>query len=178
VPDVPIVLLACPCCDPQAKRLLEDVARQVQPLLRKRMWSVPLLSEFFPRNPNLLVRRHAASEERGLVVSACLSSCLFICPCDGCLSICLRRVHGSQGLNVGGGGGGTMEIKIRLRRAHRENDFYPWEHILGTMLHEITHNVRGPHDRVFYKILDELKEVSGLRSSQIVPVLLLLSPCS
>lgn len=32
-----------------------------------------------------------------------------------------------------------------------------YESILGTMLHELAHIVRGPHDAVFYKLLDELK---------------------
>ena len=28
------------------------------------------------------------------------------------------------------------------------------------MLHELVHNVQGPHDAVFYKLLDEITEVS------------------
>lgn len=38
-----------------ALKLLQQVARQVQPVLRKRKWTVPRLKEFFPGNPNLLV---------------------------------------------------------------------------------------------------------------------------
>ena len=41
---------------PQARQLLEAVAKQVQPLLRRHSLRVPLLSEFYPRNANLLVR--------------------------------------------------------------------------------------------------------------------------
>lgn len=37
--------------------MLEQVAKQVQPILRRRRFTVPLLLEFFPRNDNLLVRR-------------------------------------------------------------------------------------------------------------------------
>jgi WLM domain len=40
----------------EALKLLQTVARQVQPILRKRKWTVPKLREFFPGNPNLLVR--------------------------------------------------------------------------------------------------------------------------
>eukprot|EP00200_Dunaliella_tertiolecta_P012333 CAMPEP_0202389862 /NCGR_PEP_ID=MMETSP1127-20130417/85378_1 /ASSEMBLY_ACC=CAM_ASM_000462 /TAXON_ID=3047 /ORGANISM="Dunaliella tertiolecta, Strain CCMP1320" /LENGTH=370 /DNA_ID=CAMNT_0048991785 /DNA_START=94 /DNA_END=1203 /DNA_ORIENTATION=- len=61
------------------------------------------------------------------------------------------------GLNVGGGGGQTKEIKIRLRSAYSKLSFLRYESVLGTMLHELVHNVRGPHDSIFYKILDELK---------------------
>lgn len=39
----------------EALKMLEQVARQVQPILRKREWTVPIVKEFFPGNPNLLV---------------------------------------------------------------------------------------------------------------------------
>ena len=29
------------------------------------------------------------------------------------------------------------------------------------MLHELVHNVQGPHDAIFYKLLDEITEVSA-----------------
>jgi DNA-dependent metalloprotease WSS1 len=61
-----------------------------------------------------------------------------------------------QGLNVNGCRGKTREIRIRLRPHHTPNSFLPYEDVLGTMLHEITHNVRGPHDAQFYSILDEV----------------------
>jgi hypothetical protein len=61
-----------------------------------------------------------------------------------------------QGLNVNGGQGKTSEIRIRLRPHHSPDSFYPYEDALGTMLHEIVHNVRGPHDAEFYKTLDEV----------------------
>ncbi|GIL89244.1 hypothetical protein Vretifemale_17094 [Volvox reticuliferus] len=60
------------------------------------------------------------------------------------------------GLNIGGGGGRTREIKVRLRPARDPNSFLPYESVLGTMLHELVHNVRGPHDSAFYKLLDEI----------------------
>jgi len=48
-------------------------------------------------------------------------------------------------------------VRIRLRRASSKASFYSYEHVLGTMLHELVHNVRGPHDAIFYKVLDEIK---------------------
>eukprot|EP00899_Mesostigma_viride_P028546 jgi/Mesvir1/8877/Mv02768-RA.2 len=95
-----------------AKKMLEDVARQVQPIMRKRGWRVKMLSEFSPSNPNLL------------------------------------------GLNVNRG----VEVKIRLRPHNGAKDgcFYPFEHVLGTMLHELTHNAVSPHNAAFYKLLDEI----------------------
>ncbi|CAI5474425.1 unnamed protein product [Closterium sp. Yama58-4] len=58
------------------------------------------------------------------------------------------------GLNVNRG----REIRIRLRPAGKPDSFFPYEHVLGTMLHELTHIERGPHDAKFYKLLDELNE--------------------
>lgn len=44
--------------------------------------------------------------------------------------------------------------------------FFDFEHCLGTMLHELCHIVRGPHDAQFYKLLDELnKEYDDLVAS-------------
>lgn len=62
------------------------------------------------------------------------------------------------GLNVGGG----QKIMVRLRRSGRESEFYPYESILGTLLHELTHNECGPHDAKFYKLLDEITTVRQL----------------
>jgi hypothetical protein len=36
--------------------------------------------------------------------------------------------------------------------------FYEFDHILGTMIHELTHNTVGSHSATFYKSMDELYE--------------------
>lgn len=58
------------------------------------------------------------------------------------------------GLNINRG----QEIKIRLRYSYDENSFLPYAELLGTMLHELTHIIHGPHNSTFYKLLDQLKE--------------------
>ncbi len=50
-------------------------------------------------------------------------------------------------------------MRVRLRRHNHESEFYPYEDVLGTLLHELTHNVHGPHDAKFYKLLDEITKV-------------------
>ncbi|KAJ2477346.1 hypothetical protein EV174_004651 [Coemansia sp. RSA 2320] len=57
------------------------------------------------------------------------------------------------GLNVNRG----AEIRIRLRSAHNDTQFLGYGDLVGTMLHELAHNERGPHDAVFYALLDQLK---------------------
>ncbi|SCU95908.1 LANO_0E11826g1_1 [Lachancea nothofagi CBS 11611] len=56
------------------------------------------------------------------------------------------------GMNVNGG----AKIMLRLRQPFDEDQFLAREQILGTMLHELTHNLHGPHNAIFYKKLDEL----------------------
>ncbi|XP_059640350.1 DNA-dependent metalloprotease WSS1-like [Cornus florida] len=96
----------------EAKEILENVAKQVQPIMRKRKWKVKILSEFCPANPSLL------------------------------------------GLNIGGG----AEVKLRLRRPNNDWDFFPYNQILDTMLHELCHNEHGPHNAAFYNLLDEIRK--------------------
>ncbi|KAJ2713556.1 hypothetical protein H4R19_002189 [Coemansia spiralis] len=57
------------------------------------------------------------------------------------------------GLNVNRG----AEIRLRLRSAHSEAQFLAYGDVLGTMLHELVHIERGPHDAVFYGLLDTLR---------------------
>ncbi|XP_022716760.1 uncharacterized protein LOC111275599 [Durio zibethinus] len=96
----------------EAQKILEKIAKQVQPIMRKHKWRVKLLSEFCPNNQALL------------------------------------------GLNVGGG----VNVKLRLRRPNRDWDFYPFDQVLDTMLHELCHNDHGPHNASFYKLWDELRK--------------------
>ncbi|KAG0364496.1 hypothetical protein BGZ54_007430, partial [Gamsiella multidivaricata] len=61
---------------------------------------------------------------------------------------------GLLGMNTNRG----WKIQLCLRYHHDENLFLPWEEVIGTMLHELAHNIRGPHDAQFYKALDSLND--------------------
>ncbi|KAG0341456.1 3-ketoacyl-CoA thiolase, peroxisomal [Podila humilis] len=61
---------------------------------------------------------------------------------------------GLLGMNTNRG----AKIELCLRYHNNENEFLPWEEILGTMLHELAHNIRGPHDAQFYKALNDLND--------------------
>ncbi|KAJ7640979.1 WLM-domain-containing protein [Roridomyces roridus] len=104
----------------RALEMLQKIASLVKPIMRKHGWFLPVLSEFFPSQDNLL------------------------------------------GLNVNAG----QKILIRLRPAHSPDSFYEEEDVIQTMLHELTHNVHGPHDDKFYKFLSGLQdEFDALQSS-------------
>ncbi|GJJ08208.1 hypothetical protein Clacol_002416 [Clathrus columnatus] len=51
-----------------------------------------------------------------------------------------------------------QKILIRLRPARSPDTFYDEEDLIGTMLHELTHNVHGPHDSKFYEFLSKLEQ--------------------
>jgi hypothetical protein len=57
------------------------------------------------------------------------------------------------------------QIKVRLRPAGQLSSFYPFEFVLGTLLHELVHNEFGPHDQKFYKLLDSITEVRACAPS-------------
>jgi hypothetical protein len=60
-------------------------------------------------------------------------------------------------------------IALRLRSHRSSSTILPWEHVLGTMLHELSHIIFGPHDQKFYNLLDELtKECDELQSRGII----------
>jgi len=58
------------------------------------------------------------------------------------------------GLNVNMG----EKILVRLRHGRAHDQFLPEEDVIHTMLHELTHNVHGPHDQNFYNFLSRLEE--------------------
>ncbi|XP_057433520.1 DNA-dependent metalloprotease WSS1 [Lotus japonicus] len=96
----------------EATKMLEKIAKQVQPIMRKHNWRVKLLSEFCPSNPALL------------------------------------------GVNVNAG----VNVKLRLRRPNRDSEFYPFDEVLDTMLHELCHNAHSSHNAAFYKLWDQLRK--------------------
>lgn len=75
-----------------------------------------------------------------------------------------------MGVNIGGG----QEIKLRIRRPNNEWDFFPYEQILDTMLHELCHIVHGPHNADFYSLLDELRKVILWFLSSLVKAIMFL----
>jgi len=63
------------------------------------------------------------------------------------------------GLNINRG----QKICLRLRYAGDANQFLPIEQVVDTMLHELSHNVIGPHNAQFHALWDQLRdEYEGL----------------
>lgn len=49
------------------------------------------------------------------------------------------------------------DIHLRLRHP-RSHALFSYEDVAGTMIHELAHCVRGPHDDKFYKAMEEIEE--------------------
>jgi DNA-dependent metalloprotease WSS1 len=58
------------------------------------------------------------------------------------------------GLNINRG----QKICIRLRYPGDERQFLPVEDVVDTMLHELCHNVHGPHDEHFHALWNQLRD--------------------
>lgn len=58
------------------------------------------------------------------------------------------------GLNINRG----QEIRLRLRYPGDANQFLPFEQVVDTMLHELSHIVHGPHDKNFHALWDQLRD--------------------
>ncbi|RKP00251.1 hypothetical protein CXG81DRAFT_13450, partial [Caulochytrium protostelioides] len=63
------------------------------------------------------------------------------------------RAANLLGLNYNRG----AKILLRLRHPHDKRQFLPLDDVVGTLLHELTHIVHGPHAAPFYALLDELR---------------------
>lgn len=58
------------------------------------------------------------------------------------------------GLNTNRG----QKINLRLRYPGDANQFLPLEEVVDTMLHELCHNVIGPHNAEFHALWDQLRD--------------------
>lgn len=62
--------------------------------------------------------------------------------------------HNLLGINHDQG----RKICLRLRYAGDERQFLPLEQVVDTMLHELSHIVRGPHDEIFHNVWNTLRD--------------------
>lgn len=72
----------------------------------------------------------------------------------GTLSEFLPSDQRLLGLNVNHG----QKICIRIRYAHNPATFLPIEETVDTMLHELCHNVIGPHNSAFHELWEKLRD--------------------
>jgi DNA-dependent metalloprotease WSS1 len=125
-----ITTLGLPHHDPEAKQVLDELSKRVQPILRQRQWTVGKLAEVIPPGmpggPPARLFRGAAGKAY-------------------------------YGLNIGGGDNKScLEIRLYLRRRGPDGPPIDADAAMGVMLHELAHIKRGPHDRIFYETLDQL----------------------
>ncbi|EJF67222.1 WLM-domain-containing protein [Dichomitus squalens LYAD-421 SS1] len=133
----------------QALDLLQRIASLVKPIMRKHAWVLPVLSEFFPEDPNLL---DINGGEKILVRLRLPHAPDTFLPEDSVVGTMLHEVSPSP---VSVPPSAFLGTKRPLQ--------HPLTRIRGTQL---THNVHGPHDAAFYKFLAGLEdEYDALRRS-------------
>ncbi|KFY26101.1 hypothetical protein V493_04267 [Pseudogymnoascus sp. VKM F-4281 (FW-2241)] len=72
----------------------------------------------------------------------------------GLLAEFLPKENGLLGLNTGGG----RTIHIRLRHGTDPTQFFTFQMIMDSVLHELSHNRFGPHDANFHALWDQLRD--------------------
>lgn len=104
----------------EVQAVLERIAREVEPIMRKRRWRVTSLQEFMPRSPNLL----GININRSVIKirGACRTPQAFV-----------RHVYLTSVLSC---------CRDPVRNKSSPSTIFPYEHLMGTMLHELTHMVR------------------------------------
>jgi len=114
------------------------------------------MMEFYPKNDNLL----GLNVNRGQQVrSSPLQNCHEPLPCRAGGTRRSSPTMGHRPPLMPAVACARLQVKVRLRPAGRLSEFYPFEFVLGTLLHELVHNEFGPHDQKFYKLLDTITEV-------------------
>lgn len=141
-----------------AYELLFRAAATVQVVMVRRNWRVGLLREFLPRSTKLL----------GLNI-------------NGGQVICVRLRKKRTGVSrsrartrlVAGSGDKRPVSSPRVRcladiPGTSASNFFAYEQVLGTLLHELVHIEIGEHNRAFHAMLDTLwREVEGLTSGAL-----------
>ena len=61
-------------------------------------------------------------------------------------------------------------IHLRLRNPKNHNQLFAWEDVAGTMAHELSHCVHGPHNEAFYKLMEEILEGKKLWNKGVLHV--------
>ena len=113
----------------EALRLLRSVGEAVKPIMIKHQWCEWCGNE--QDEQRFLTRQHA-----GLPL--------------------LVEIFPKQELLLGFNVNAGRKIGLRLRRAGKTESFLDMDSIVETMLHELAHNLRGPHDGIFFAHLDTL----------------------
>lgn len=113
----------------EALHTLKKIASLVKPIMRARNWKVGVLAEFYPNQQNLLGMQ---SPLLGKI----------------CTSLILLGINENRG----------QKICLRLRYPGDVNQFLPLEQVVDTMLHELSHNVHGPHNAEFHALWDQLRQ--------------------
>lgn len=116
-----------------AQRLMNRIHNEFYPIIQRRGYNVLSISEMCCCGDGLDQKR----KRKGRIMGP--------------------NVHGYNQTHVRGGQK-VHSIHLRLRDARNHNVLFDYEHVAGTMAHELAHCVHGNHSAAFYKLMDEIVE--------------------
>lgn len=122
----------------QARKMLERVVKEFRPIAERRGYVVLSVSELCCCNDGLDFRNTNGKKSRKLNKVS-------------------QNVWGYN-RTMTRNGRKTHTIHLRLRHAQNHSRFLPYDDVAGTLAHELSHCVHGPHNDKFYKLMDDILE--------------------
>lgn len=137
----------------QSRQMLERVVSEFRPIAKRRGYMVLSVSELCCCNDGLDFRNDGQRSKRKLNK---VGNNIW-----GYNRTIWR--HGRHGPKV-------HTIHLRLRHAQNHNRFLAYEDVAGTLAHELSHCEYGPHNEMFFKLMDSiLDEHASLMASHHTP---------
>jgi hypothetical protein len=166
-----------------ARDMLQRAVDVINVLLKRRSWTIIRVSEFFPRNASLLGLNVNRGEHVKIRLRRSVDASRLKRPRAPRAARGGRGGRGGRGRGAGGGvgmlvgstGSNTMTIPnstsgpVAPPASHVQpvarGDFFGWEEIMCTLIHETVHVTISPHDAQFWKLYHELvAECEGIIS--------------
>jgi len=146
-----------------AKAILERIKTEFEPIIRRRKYNVTSITEMCCCSDGLDHLSNTSSTRRKTKIMP-----------DNVLGYNLTAGYrqrpaasASDKPATATTSNSTHRIHLRLRHppsagSWEHHILYDYEHIAGTMCHELAHCVYGDHDQHFYKLMDEIMEEHSL----------------
>lgn len=115
------------------QRLLNRIYGEFYPIIQKRGYNVTSISEMCCCGDGM---DHCSGRKRKLRTMS-------------------PQVHGYN-MTQSRGGKKVHSIHLRMRDPNNHAVLFGYEHVAGTMAHELAHCVHGAHSAAFYKLMDEI----------------------
>lgn len=147
-----------------AKAILHRIKSEFEPIIRRRGYQVHSITEMCCCSDGLDHCPHTFSNRNHRKTKIMPDNVL-----GYNLTMGYRRQRNKDGPSSSSSSSSSSTHRIHLRLRYppsagswNHHTLYDYEHIAGTMCHELAHCVHGNHDAQFYKLMDEIMEEHSL----------------